>query len=90
MTASVERYLEVSKEWTPHNEFHEGKLVKGLLPNSDSKLEFKATILPAGQGFTTVIDGEPKTVAPGQPAVEYWTKNRMKKKQFTKFRLIPT
>lgn len=90
MTATVERYLEGSKDWAPHNEFHEGKLVKGILPNSNGKFEFQATILPAGQGFTTVIDGTPKTVTPGQPAVEYWTKINMKKMQFTKFRLIPT
>jgi hypothetical protein len=90
MTATVERYVEYNKEWIPHNELHEGMRVKGVLPNSEGMFEFEATTLPAGQGFTTVIDGKTQTVTPGQPAVEYWRKDYMRKKQFTKFRLIPT
>lgn len=88
MTARVERYIEYDKIWVYHNDLPEGTRVKGIVP--DSSVVFEAPMLSVGKGFTTVIEGKEEPIPVGHPSVEYWRKNHMKKKQVTKFRLIPT
>jgi len=88
MTARVERYVEQTNKWISHNVFYEGKKVKGVVPNFAG--EFEATMLPQGQGFTTVIDGITQIIDLQQPAIEYWIPLFGAKNKHTKFRLIPT